>query len=45
MRSAYRNVFIVWSVAEAPGETVAIIVVFESAEKQSLRIKVSLEPR
>jgi len=45
IRSPYRNVFTEWSVADAPGETVAIIVVLESGEKQSFKINVSLDPR
>lgn len=46
MRSAYRNVFIVWSAEEAPGETVAIIVVRASDDvKQSFKIKVNFEAR
>ena len=38
MRSAYRNVFKEWSVDDAPGEIVEIMLVFESGEKQSFRI-------
>jgi hypothetical protein len=45
IRSAYRRVFNEWSVAEAPGEMVAIMVVLESGEKQSFKIKVNLDPR
>ena len=46
MRSAYRKVLRVWSADDAPGETVAIMVVLAKTEvKQSFRMRVSLEAR
>ena len=46
MRSAYRKVLRVWSADDAPGETVAIMVVLAKTEvKQSFRMRVSSEAR